>query len=73
MSMDAPALNETCQRCGGPFHCGVSDPQGCACFDLKLAPALMSQLRQNYQRCLCIACLKAMQQDKELGSDPPLT
>lgn len=68
--MDAPFLNETCQRCGGPFHCGVADPLGCACFDLKLSPTLMGQLRQNFQRCLCIACLKALQNGAELRLAP---
>ncbi|MDC6166503.1 cysteine-rich CWC family protein [Paucibacter sp. XJ19-41] len=56
----AAALNETCPRCGGPFHCGAGEAV-CECFDLRLSPELMSELRENYQRCLCIACLKALQ------------
>lgn len=57
----AAALDETCPRCGGPFHCGAGEAR-CDCFDLRLSPELMSLLRASYQRCLCIACLKALQE-----------
>ena len=64
------ALNEVCQRCGQPFHCGVDDPAGCACCDLTLTPELTARLRQTYQRCLCLVCLKALQQGADFTLAP---
>lgn len=63
------ALNETCPRCGGPFHCGAGEAV-CDCFDLRLSPELMSQLRASYRRCLCIACLKALQDGAPIALSP---
>jgi hypothetical protein len=57
----AAALDDRCPRCGGPFHCGVSDTGGCACFGLSLSAGLIARLRADYSSCLCIACLKTLQ------------
>jgi Cysteine-rich CWC len=54
-------LNESCPRCGGLFHCGAGDAAGCACFELQLTPALTQTLNAEFPRCLCIACLCALQ------------
>ena len=60
--MTAPALppDETCPRCGGAFHCGVNDAGPCACTGLVLPPALLQQLQQRWQGCLCLACLRQL-------------
>jgi len=52
--------NSRCPRCGGPFHCGANDPTPCACGTLKLDAALLADLRQRYDRCLCLRCLAAL-------------
>lgn len=66
MDQDGAPLNESCPRCGGPFHCGAGDAAGCACFDLKLTPGLTEALSAEFPRCLCIACLSALQQGAAL-------
>lgn len=61
--------NERCPRCGGDFRCGVADPGPCACAGLTLTPELQAALRQRFDRCLCVACLRALQQGAAL--EPP--
>ena len=58
---DGGATEGRCPRCGGAFHCGVNDPQPCACTGLRLEVALLAQLRQRYEGCLCLACLAQLQ------------
>jgi hypothetical protein len=48
---------ETCPRCARSFHCGVNDAEPCACTTVKLDEALLAQLRERYDRCLCMSCL----------------
>jgi len=54
----APAAESHCPRCGGAFHCGVNDPAPCACTTVKLDAATLAALRQHYQGCLCLDCLR---------------
>ena len=35
----------------------MNDAEPCACTTLTLDDALLAQLRERYDRCLCIACL----------------
>lgn len=67
--MDSPipetqaASDTRCPRCGGTFHCGMSDTVDsgrCACATLTLAAALRTELAARYQGCLCLACLRAL-------------
>lgn len=53
----AAALDDTCPRCGGRFHCGAADPGPCACSTLVLSAELQAQLRRQYSGCLCVTCL----------------
>jgi len=46
-----------CPRCGRGFHCGVHDPQPCACTTLRLSAATLADLRARYTGCLCLPCL----------------
>lgn len=59
-------MSDTCPRCEGSFRCGVAGPHPCACFDLTLPPGLFAQLRERYDRCLCLDCLRELC----AGADP---
>lgn len=48
---------DTCPRCGRGFHCGAAEPAPCPCGTLRLDPAVLAELRQRYEGCLCLACL----------------
>jgi len=54
-------LNATCPRCGGAFHCGVKEPMPCACGQFQLSAATTRMLREQYDRCVCMACLAQLQ------------
>lgn len=56
----APADLDRCPRCGGGFHCGAADAAPCPCSTLTLTPELQAALRERWQGCLCLACLKAL-------------
>jgi len=47
-----------CPRCGGAFHCGINDLEPCACTTLWLDDVTLNDLRQRYDGCLCLACLR---------------
>ncbi|HSB24957.1 MAG TPA: cysteine-rich CWC family protein [Burkholderiaceae bacterium] len=49
-----------CPRCGRAFHCGIDDPQPCACTTLRLSAATLAELRGRYRGCLCVACLSEL-------------
>jgi hypothetical protein len=49
-----------CPRCGGAFHCGAHDAAPCACTTVKLDAATLAALRQHYQGCLCLDCLRML-------------
>ena len=51
---------QACPRCGGAFHCGIADPQPCACTTVKLDAATLQALRLRHDGCLCVACLQAL-------------
>jgi hypothetical protein len=51
-----------CPRCGRGFHCGRNDAAPCACTQLRLSEATLSELRARYQGCLCVQCLHALAQ-----------
>lgn len=56
--------HDTCPRCHRAFHCGAADAAPCPCATLSLGRALLTELRQRYDGCLCLACLA------ELGGGP---
>jgi len=51
-----------CPRCGGKFHCGIDDAAPCACTQLRLSEATLSELRARHHGCLCPWCLQALAQ-----------
>jgi len=63
--------NAICPRCAQPFICGASSSR-CDCFELQLSTALRTRLAEQYDRCLCLACLRQLQeQDAAAPGDPP--
>lgn len=52
--------SDRCPRCGGAFHCGVSDAAPCPCSTLTLSAELQAQLRRRWSGCLCLRCLQAL-------------
>ena len=57
--MSAAKDRDTCPRCSKAFHCGSADAH-CDCFDVALGAPLRKVIAQQYARCLCIDCLKAL-------------
>lgn len=47
---------EKCAACGEPFECGKDEGQ-CWCFEIPVSDAMLKELREKYDRCLCQACL----------------
>jgi len=52
--------DDRCPRCGGTFHCGMSDDAPCACTGVALDAALQQRLRERFTGCLCMGCLRAL-------------
>jgi len=46
-----------CEACGGEFTCGAT-LTGCWCSEVTLTDDARAQLRQQYKKCLCRACLE---------------
>ena len=63
---DIQPLDDRCPRCGGAFHCGVSDAGPCACTTVTLSAELQAQLRERWSGCLCVRCLAALAGGAEL-------
>ena len=58
------APDSRCPRCGGGFHCGVTDAEPCACTTLVLPPQLRADLQRRFNGCLCLSCLRALAADQ---------
>ncbi|MCZ8233590.1 MAG: cysteine-rich CWC family protein [Inhella sp.] len=59
----------TCPRCGGGFDCGARDGH-CACFELTLSAEQQAAIAAQWQGCLCLRCLVALQQPTRSPSEP---
>lgn len=46
-----------CESCGEAFACGANAGK-CWCFDFELEAQTLNELRDNFNRCLCAACLE---------------
>lgn len=69
-AMASPSeLSDRCPRCGAAFHCGAQDSAPCPCAGLSLPAPLQAALRQRWQGCLCLACLRALAAGEAL--EPP--
>jgi len=46
-----------CESCGAEFTCNAGQ-ETCWCFDIKVAPEDLDEMRENYKQCLCRKCLE---------------
>ena len=51
-----------CPRCGQLFECKVGDVSHCQCADIKFNEAAYAFVSERYTDCLCINCLKDIEQ-----------
>jgi hypothetical protein len=59
-----------CERCAAPFECKVGSINECQCSDLVLSGPMRDFLDNSFFDCLCIDCLKTMN-DKLMAISPP--
>ncbi|WP_177225891.1 cysteine-rich CWC family protein [Arsenicibacter rosenii] len=52
----------TCPRCGEPVSCGVSAIGHCPCAGIVLTEPERAYIRSQFTDCLCITCLKTLQE-----------
>ncbi len=50
--------SKKCSKCNSVFECGHEKP-GCWCENLFLDLNTLKELKDNYDNCLCPACLKS--------------
>jgi len=60
MGLKLPVLrkSQACEACGETFACEISLGTGCWCGEIKLRDEARQELRANYKKCLCRACLE---------------
>lgn len=49
-------MEKTCSKCSASFTC-KNETRGCWCEDLTLGAETLALLRQQFDNCLCPACL----------------
>ncbi|WP_253764296.1 cysteine-rich CWC family protein [Flammeovirga sp. SJP92] len=52
---------KTCQRCGKTFECKVGNITQCQCYEVKLTYEETQKMREEYDECLCAACMLDLQ------------
>ena len=59
-----------CPRCGADFACEADTAASapCPCFAVRLNDRARAELRARYDRCVCVACLRAVQAACEDGA-----
>jgi Cysteine-rich CWC len=70
MTTEPASTTATCPRCGGGFHCGMHDPEPCACNRITLDAATLARLRAEFNGCLCWNCLQQLQREAAASSSP---
>ncbi|MFN8284108.1 MAG: cysteine-rich CWC family protein [Chitinophagales bacterium] len=51
-----------CQRCNTAFQCKVGSIELCQCSKIILNETTQAYLQQNYKDCICITCMKELQE-----------
>lgn len=51
---------KSCPRCSRDFECRSDDIFNCDCINIPLSKEDLVWLAQNYEDCLCTACLKVI-------------
>jgi len=73
-SIMTDAETKTCPRCGRPFTCQAEQVERCECASVDLAPSTLRYLHAHYADCLCVACLRTLNDTIEgLGSPTATT
>ncbi|WP_183973207.1 cysteine-rich CWC family protein [Runella defluvii] len=49
-----------CPRCGQAFRCQLTTQGLCVCSEITLSEQTLSDLRTQYEGCLCIKCLQEL-------------
>jgi hypothetical protein len=48
------------------FHCGAREA-ACGCAQVKLDDTTRAEMQQRFEGCLCLACLRALQAERDGG------
>jgi hypothetical protein len=56
-------MHETkqCPRCGKSFECKAGSITICQCFAVHLTPEESDAIKKQYEDCLCVDCLRELQ------------
>ncbi len=60
-----------CSKCKQPFGCS-NDVRGCWCEGLTLSMETLKELKDNFDNCLCPACLAAFETKQKLPVTKPV-
>lgn len=52
-----------CPRCKGSFECKVGSILDCQCTKVKLVDEERDWLKEKFDDCLCLACMREMKSD----------
>ncbi|MGB0711940.1 MAG: cysteine-rich CWC family protein [Gammaproteobacteria bacterium] len=58
-----------CPRCGRPFICQRDDIKRCDCASVNVPGALLEQIRDRFDGCLCISCLTTLKAEQRRVDD----
>ena len=56
-----------CPRCGKSFECKVGNVLQCQCMQVSLTPAERAFMQEQYDDCLCAACMEVLAQHHRLN------
>ena len=59
-STTTPKTMAVCPRCNSIFECHPQSHANCECKSLQLSDAVLSFLKDRYETCLCLPCLKQL-------------
>lgn len=51
---------KNCPRCGGLFECKSGSIGQCDCASIQLSVEITERIRQEFNECLCLTCLKEL-------------
>jgi hypothetical protein len=54
-------MEKHCSKCGKDFSC-QNEMRGCWCETIHLSAETLTNLKENYDNCLCPQCLKSFEQ-----------
>ena len=57
---------KVCPRCGKTFECKPGDITNCQCAGLKISEEVAAFIAKKYGDCLCISCLRELNQEQNL-------